>query len=111
MDDTTPEPTPDSPQSQAPDGWELACIGIMRGKFGRRQSQALKKAVMQLSAEQAWLEEKAEAARVGWWRRIVGAFSVHWRVDRIRGGDDFVGGNFSVEFLSLDHDAKFAGGG
>ena len=75
MDDTTPEPTPESPQSPAPDGWELACIGIVRGKFGRRQSQALKKAVMQLSAEQAWLEEKAEAARRGWWKGIVGAFT------------------------------------
>lgn len=76
MDDTTPEqPTPDSPQSQAPDGWELACVGIMRGKFGRRRSQALKKAMMQLSAEQAWVESRAEAARMGWWKRIAGAFT------------------------------------
>ena len=75
MDDTTPEPTPEAPQSPAPDGWELACVGIMRGKFGRRQSQALKKAIMQLSAEQAWLEEKAEAARRGWWKGIMGAFT------------------------------------
>ena len=75
MDETPQEPQQDSPQSQPPDGWELACLGIMRGQFGRRRSQALKKAMMQLSAEQAWLEGRKEAARTGWWKRIAEMFA------------------------------------
>jgi hypothetical protein len=69
------EPTPDSPldtppESPAADGWELACIGIVRNKFGRRRSRALEKAMMQLSAEKAWLEGRAESARTNWWGRF-----------------------------------------
>jgi len=75
MDDSPPEPTPDSPPPQPPDGWEILCIGIMRGRFGRRRSEALKKAMMQLSAEQAWIEGRAEAARMSWWKRISEVFT------------------------------------
>jgi hypothetical protein len=80
MADDTPNPTPDPAserpaESPAPDGWELACVGIMRSEFGRARSRALDKAMMQLSAEQAWLEAQAETGRVSWWRRWQGAFA------------------------------------
>lgn len=65
----------DSQQSSAPNGWELACVGILRSEFGRVRSRALDKAVMQLSAEKAWLENRAESARSHWWKQILGAFS------------------------------------
>jgi hypothetical protein len=79
MADDTPNPTPDAASdrpadSHAPDGWELACVGIMRSEFGRTPSRALDKAMMQLSAEQAWLEARAETVRVTWWSRWQGAF-------------------------------------
>ncbi|HWC60345.1 MAG TPA: FecR family protein, partial [Verrucomicrobiae bacterium] len=75
MADATPDPTPDTPQEQRPpDGWELMCTGVMRSEFGRRSSRALNKAMMQLSAEQAWVEGRAEVARVNWWRRLQEAF-------------------------------------
>jgi len=75
MADTTPDPKPNMPQPpQAPDGWELACMGILRSEFGRRHTQALDKAMMQLSAEQAWVEDRAEVAQAVWWRRWVEAF-------------------------------------
>jgi hypothetical protein len=70
MDEPTPDPTPETPQSRAPDGWDLACLGILRSEFGRRRSQALNKAMMQLSAEKAWLEGRTEAAQMSWWQRI-----------------------------------------
>lgn len=54
-------------QPSAPTGWELACIGIMRSEFGRRSSRALDKAMMQLSAEQAWREN-----RITWWTWVRG---------------------------------------
>jgi len=57
----------DESQPSAPTGWELACIGIMRSEFGRRPSRALDKAMMQLSAEQAWREN-----RVNWWASVRG---------------------------------------
>src|SRR5437868_4877556 len=79
MSETPPENTPETPdspeQTHPPDGWELACLGILRSEFGRRPSRALKKALMQLSAEQAWLEAQAEASRMGWWKKIRGAFA------------------------------------
>jgi FecR protein len=77
MDELPPDSTPDAPQEpQTSDGWELVCIGILRNKFGRRPSRALEKAMMQLSAEKAWREGRAEAARASWWGRIKGAFDV-----------------------------------
>ena len=76
MSEPTPESTPEKPeQPKAPDGWELACIGIVRSEFGRLRSRALKKAVMQLSAEKAWEEGRREAARISWWRKLQGAFT------------------------------------
>jgi FecR-like protein len=57
-------------QSPRPDGWELACLGILRSEFGRHRSRALDKAMMQLSAEQAWIEDRAEVARVSWWKKV-----------------------------------------
>jgi len=77
MSELTPGPTPDKPeQPKAPDGWELACIGIIRSEFGRLRSLALKKAMMQLSAEKAWEEGRAEAGRVRWWRRLGEVFAM-----------------------------------
>lgn len=68
MAELPPNSAPESePQPSAPTGLELACIGIMRSEFGRRPSRALDKAMMQLSAEQAWREN-----RVTWWTRIRG---------------------------------------
>jgi hypothetical protein len=69
MADDAPNPTPDPAserpaESPAPDGWELACVGIMRSEFGRARSHALDKAMMQLSAEQAWLEAQAETGEL-----------------------------------------------
>src|SRR4029078_13229105 len=80
MADETPNPTPDpTPENQAeshaPDGWELACTGILRSEFGRSRSRALDKAMMQLSAEQAWVEDRAESARVSWWSQLQGVFA------------------------------------
>jgi hypothetical protein len=75
MADATPDPTPNTPEPpQAPDGWELACMGILRSEFGRRRTEALDKAMMQLSAELACAEERAEAAPVIWWRRWMETF-------------------------------------
>jgi hypothetical protein len=77
MPDTTPEPPPETPQQpRAPDGWELACQGILRSEFGRRHSRALDKAMMQLSAEKAWRESRAEALRTSWWKSIREIFSM-----------------------------------
>ncbi len=77
MSETTPEPTPDQPeQPKAPDGWELLCIGVIRSEFGRLHSRALNKAMMQLSAEKAWEEGRAEVASVGWWRRLGEVFAM-----------------------------------
>src|ERR1700742_3088053 len=76
MPELPPENTPDQPeQPTPPDGWELLCKGIIRSDFGRRRSQALDKAMMQLSAEQAWKEDKADAARGGWRRWLQGMFA------------------------------------
>ena len=76
MSEHTPEPTPEKPeQPQAPDGWELACLGILRSEFGRLRSRALDKAMMQLSAEKAWEEGRAEL-RMGWWRRLGEVFAM-----------------------------------
>jgi hypothetical protein len=76
MADEIPESMPDMPEPpRAPDGWELACLGIVRSKFGRGQSRALSKAMMQLSAEKAWLEARAEAAQTSWWERIRETFT------------------------------------
>jgi type IV secretory pathway VirB2 component (pilin) len=71
MADATPTPnTPNTPEPpRAPDGWALACMGILRSEFGRRRTDALDKAMMQLSAEQAWAEDRAEVAQVSGWRR------------------------------------------
>ena len=75
MADQIPDSTPDTPeQSHAPDGWELACMGILRSEFGRHRSRALDKAMRQLSAEEAWIEDRA-ARRVSWWNRMQGAFA------------------------------------
>jgi hypothetical protein len=65
----------DTQQSSAPNGWELVCVGILRSEFGRFRSHALDKAMMQLSAEQAWLETRAERARTKWWQQVRDAFS------------------------------------
>lgn len=65
----------DSQQSSASNGWELACAGILRSEFGRLRSRALDKAVMQLSAERAWHENRAETALSNWWKQILRAFS------------------------------------
>src|SRR6185312_4898758 len=74
MADPTPDPTPETPeQSQTPDGWELLCTGVLRSDFGKRPTRALDKAMMQLSAEQAWVEGRAEV-RLNWWRRLQEAF-------------------------------------
>jgi hypothetical protein len=71
-----PDPGSETPaDSPAPDGWELACVGILRSEFGRAGSRALDKAMMQLSAEQAWLETRAETVRASWWRRWQGVFA------------------------------------
>jgi hypothetical protein len=71
MAEIPPDSTPDSPQqSHAPDGWELACTGILRSEFGRRPSHALDNAMMQLSAEKAWLEVRTESVRATWWQRV-----------------------------------------
>lgn len=68
MAELPPNSAPDAgSQPPAPTGLELACIGIMRSEFGRRPSRALDKAMMQLSAEQAWREN-----RVTWWVWIRG---------------------------------------
>src|SRR5436190_3794086 len=79
MSEPTPDLTPETPekpeQTHAPDGWDLACLGILRSEFGRRRSRALNKALMQLSAEQAWLEAQAEASRMKWWKNIRGAIA------------------------------------
>ena len=83
MADRPPDPTPETPEQppHAPDGWELACMGILRSEFGRHRSKALDKAMMQLSAEEAWIEDRAEAARTSWWRRaqerFVGLSIIH----------------------------------
>lgn len=75
MSDLPPDPTPNTPeQPHTPDGWELVCAGILRSEFGRRRSRALDKAMMQLSAEQAWMEDREEAARVNWWRKLMEGF-------------------------------------
>jgi len=75
MADLPPEPTPDTPeQPHRPDGWELVCTGILRSEFGRHKSRALDKAMMQLSAEEAWVEDRAET-RMSWWRRMHEAFT------------------------------------
>lgn len=70
---------PDSPETpaHAPDGWEMACLGIMRSSFGRYRSKALSKAMMQLSAERAWQEARVEATRSNWWQRIRGTFALN----------------------------------
>lgn len=74
MAELPPNSAPDNPQqSSAPNGWELVCAGILRSGFGRFRSQALDKAMMQLSAEQAWREDRAR--RMKWWQEIRSAFS------------------------------------
>lgn len=77
MDEHTPDSTPETPQEpRAPDGWEMACLGIVRNRFGRRRSRALEKAMMQLSAEKAWLEGRTETARTNWWQRLKEACAI-----------------------------------
>lgn len=73
MAELPPNSAPDNAQqpSSAPDGWDLACAGILRSEFGRLPSRALDRAMMQLSAEQAWRESQA-AARMNWLARILG---------------------------------------
>jgi ferric-dicitrate binding protein FerR (iron transport regulator) len=74
MAELPPNSAPDDPQqSSAPNAWELVCAGILRSGFGRFRSHALDKAMMQLSAEQAWREDRAR--RMKWWQQIRGAFS------------------------------------
>lgn len=74
MDDRIPDSTPEDPQQpQAPDGWELAILGIMRNAFGRRPTHALRKAMMQLSAERAWVESQPQV-RVHLWKKAWRAF-------------------------------------
>jgi hypothetical protein len=86
MADATPDPTPNTPEPpQAPDGWELACMGILRSEFGRRHTDALDKAMMQLSAEQAWMEDRAEVAQAAGWRRWLGVF-LGWPIGRVAFG-------------------------
>lgn len=76
MAELPPNSAPESPQqSSAPNGWELACVGILRSEFGRLPSRALDKTMMQLSAEQAWRENRAEGGRMTWWKQVLGAFS------------------------------------
>lgn len=68
MAELPPNSAPENdPEPSAPTGLELACIGILRSEFGRRPSRALDKAMMQLSAEQAWREN-----RVTWWTWVRG---------------------------------------
>src|SRR6516162_6621327 len=74
MAELPPNSAPENPQqSSAPNGWELVCVGILRSGFGRFRSRALDKAMMQLSAEQVWREDRAR--RMSWWHQIRGAFS------------------------------------
>jgi len=74
MADLTPDPAPETPeQPHARDGWELLCTGVLRSDFGKRPTRALDKAMMQLSAEQAWVEGRAEVG-LNWWRRLQEAF-------------------------------------
>lgn len=74
MAELPPNSAPEDPQqSSAPNGWELVCVGILRSGFGRFRSHALDKAMMRLSAEQAWREDRA--GRMKWWQQIRGAFS------------------------------------
>lgn len=54
---------------QRPDGLELLCVGVMRSEFGRRESQALEKAMLRLAAETA-LRAPAESASPNLWTRI-----------------------------------------
>jgi hypothetical protein len=49
-------------------------VGILRSEFGRCPSRALDKAMMQLSAEQAWVEDRADTAKLSWWRGVQEAF-------------------------------------
>src|ERR1700743_1020494 len=77
MSELPPDSTSDKPeQTEAPNGWELACLGIVRSEFGRRKSDALKKAMLQLSAEKAWVEDRTKVVRVGWWRRVKEIFAL-----------------------------------
>ncbi|HXT11275.1 MAG TPA: FecR family protein [Candidatus Angelobacter sp.] len=95
MPEPTPENTPGQPEEQhPPDGWELLCIGVIRSEFGRQRSRALDKAMMQLSAEQAWEEDRREAVRLGWWRRLQGVFAM-------RLAPSFVVGLAVVSLLAL----------
>jgi len=74
MAELPPNSAPEDPQqSSAPNGWELVCVGILRSGFGRFHSRALDKAMMQLSAERAWCEDRGR--RMKWWQQIRGAFS------------------------------------
>ncbi len=77
MDQLPPDQPSDTPEQTPPDGWQLLCTGILRSEFGRRPTRALHKAMMQLSAEQAWREGRAEARRSGWLRWLRGAFESH----------------------------------
>lgn len=84
MDDQVPDSLPEK-LPHPPDGWEMACLGIVRSQFGRYRSRALSKAMMQLSAERAWLEARTEASRKNWWQRICETFAQHTGLRMILG--------------------------
>jgi len=62
------DPIQNEPPRQ-PDGWELVCAGVLSTEFGRRPSEAVANAVMQLATEEA----EPVAVRQGirdWWRSL-----------------------------------------
>jgi FecR protein len=68
VSDETPNLPPQTPR--APDGLELACTGIMRTEFGRRESHAVAKAMLRLTAEAAAAGRTVPAQPAGWRDRI-----------------------------------------
>jgi FecR protein len=64
-----PPPNPPEPPRQ-PDGLERVCAGILRTEFGRRKSDAVNKAMVQLAVEEN-LSAQPEGNSSGSWRKKI----------------------------------------
>src|SRR4051812_30674512 len=67
MDDEIQNQPP--PVSSAPDGWELMCAGVLSTEFGRRPSDAVANAMVQLAAEETGSAPQRQGV-VAWWRSV-----------------------------------------
>ena len=62
------------------------CAGILRTEFGRRESRAVNKAVIQLAAEEALTGKTAEPAKPNWWEQLQDLWSAVRRHPRLAYG-------------------------